>query len=1345
TTIYGGLSGYSYQEPLAGTFTLGFDVSGDGTVSGTETMSMIFDEMPALGESDIEHLRSTAMTLQTGLQGLGGALSDVKVDAINPHEYLIHFGDASQGRDMPELTVEDFQFTTGFLPAVMVSTVSEPFELGPIPVSPDNPAATALGIEQAFSQTARNVPIGPIDFPPPNRVPDTSDHDLTQGPYLAPQVMRTALPEVSVRARSATEFDITFVGDAGKKDHQPMVISMVANEYGVTLHDRDDPAYQSTEIDVTTLKEPSAEFRVNPIEHDNPITILPDLYNQTSPSVAMDSDGEFVITWQSEVPNWQNYGSVSDIYARRFTVNGLVDPSVFVPGQIVPGVRAKATAAAVDTQLITFDAQGTPPLSGPFQLQIGDHTTGTIQLDSDDLPGTAAAIEAELLDAGYEGVTVSVRSTTDPYQFRVRFGNESSGIDHPPITYVPVLNPVSGLPMVAATVTVEDESDDLYTFRVNQMTSNAQYDPAVGMDDAGNFVIAWANEGQDISFFNGISAQRFNRHGQRLGNEFQVNVEDTAIHYDPFVAMSSDGHTAITWSRTSDPDYLIPDGIVVSVQASIYAPDGTLLQNVAPGGAAESTAAFDMNNNVVFAWEENGDNDNNGQGSEGVYARMYRLYDATGAFDFAEIRPEFRVNSADLDPASNTLWPGGQLRPQAALDADGDLVIVYDGYGPDVSEYVYPSAYDLTGTFDAYLAEQINADKNADLLQFYDPSFDSFYGTSSAGSVDSAIEEILIQSRTFYGATDQQLGRLRAILDDAAGLLRGEAWGALFSRWDADPQNGVMNTLFSDSVANAMRDGHNTRFFIALDESITGGDFTMRFYTSYLTDGVTGWEDATAAIDLINNTTMIDVYDTADNIENALQALNRTGVNWPEGNNTLNYGSVEVRPVDSFEIADRIGTPWDLTLLSDYLGTGLGGIQETDYVWEVTFQGELHDNLYNTLYLAPNGNNLQTAEIQTLQFNVATDGWFSLDTGGTASADILFDSTNPNGVANAIQAALDADFNDVQVAYIYDPLTTTFEFEVTFAGASAGADIDPVTLAAPQDANNTPALAGTMFSFEVVKGDNPPPPIIAEYSVGDEGTWQEEVSIGMEPDGDFVMVWTQRDRYTTLAESNTNVYFRTFNERTDTAGPMVTDLIAPSGESVDQAATIQGPLQHVVLTFDEELAQYDDDTIAWAIAERDLAIADGLPIDGTVAAILDSVTNVENYRLLRNGAEMPETIVRVEFGMSMAAELADTYGLNPIPSNKWEAVITFDANGIDPGVEPLSSGLYTIETLAPAPDMQAALSQSGIRDKSGVPLNHTGFAIGGLNVSRDFVVVVNNDNTDTPVTEIPQVAPGSNG
>ena len=1185
--------GFGYQQDISATFTLGFDLNRNGVIGSGETTTVVFDEFPFYASSSSQHLKATAMSMQVGLQGLGGELTDVVVEPINPHEYLIHFGDAAGGLDQPELTIESVEFTAGFLPAVQISTVSEPIQLNNIPISPDNPALTALAIEQAFLNTSENVQMGVIDFPPPDRV------SSIPWPYRAPQVKRTAMPEVSVTARSATEFDITFTGDSGKRDHPELVVLAVEDDMGNDLSG-------SSQLDVTTIKQSSDEFRVNPPEPEI-FPGIPHLYDQTESSVAMDADGDFVITWMSEVPDIVSFGSEFDVFARRFSPIGMVEDPSSVSGFVTPGVRAMAAP-----QILSFDPTNGDPLVGTFRLKIGGVETGDITFNSTGLEVVAISIEEEFISAGYDRAKVSILSATAPFRIMVTFLGESGSLDQPPIECVPGTLP--------ANISVEGDPVDLYTFRVNTNTTNAQFSPDVGMDDAGNFTIAWASLGQDVSFFNGILTQRYNRHGEPIGSEAPINTPDTSIHFSPYVELSHDGHAAITWTATDDPDFVIPPprgpgGIFVSVFAEVYDPNGAVLLNqfnVSGGGI--STAAFDMNNNFVISWEANVDTDNIGVTSEGIRAQMY---DLTGNI----IRSEFRANSASFVPTSNTLWPLTQTEAQAVLDADGDLIISYEGYGPDASYQTFSDSllFDPTGTWEQVLQEQINANHNADLLPYFDPTFDSLpifwnvYNNDGrvveTGNVDGVIEEVMIQAMNL-GADDLQVGRLRAILDDSAGLLRGDAYGVMFSRFDADPQSDVLNTLFSDSIANNQRDGHNQRYVLTLDDSVANGSFVVRMWHAGgdLQPGRVGYEDITVGV--VSQDDILLPYDTRDAIEAALQGAERTGVNWPD---PWYAQSVNVRLINNgsgagfgsglTELEAREGTPWEIRTDPFIFDPTAPPFDLDDYVFEIIFQGEVHDT------------------------------WIEI---------MIQDSA------------------------------------LTIAG-----------------------------------GGDAPSPNIDEYQFFDEGTPQRHASIAMEPDGDFVMAWTQWDRYTNTTYANNSIYYRQFDETTDTAGPQVTDLVDSDGVLVDNGGEIDAPVQHVVMTFDEDMMTLGE----------------------------DSVLDPDNYRLLRNGLEIVDGIVGIQYGMNRAADLAGTidsltgqpYELSALPTNKWDVVFTLDGNGVDAGIEPLGTGIYTIEALAPIPATDPAGPRSGLRDRSGNPLNYTGFLPVGQDYARSFVVV-SGENEDDPVT-----------
>ena len=65
------------------------------------------------------------------------------------------------------------------------------------------------------------------------------------------------------------------------------------------------------------------------------------------------------------------------------------------------------------------------------------------------------------------------------------------------------------------------------------------------MDPYGNFVVVWANQGQDLSWFNNISMERFDKNGNPVAYVGSVN-NGTLTDLD-FAPMSPWGPTA-TWS-----------------------------------------------------------------------------------------------------------------------------------------------------------------------------------------------------------------------------------------------------------------------------------------------------------------------------------------------------------------------------------------------------------------------------------------------------------------------------------------------------------------------------------------------------------------------------------------------------------------------------------------------------------------------------------------------------------------------------------------------------------------------------------------------------------------------------
>ncbi len=465
-----------------------------------------------------------ALAMQTALRALGGPLANVTVTGTDADDYQISYpinfdnpADPSYYLNtQPALAAVDAAWDSGFLPAAEVTEVSHPWNIGlkgtvaNIPVSPTNPALTAAAIQQAFlSTTQYNVLMAPVlggDIAPADFGPDTMTWSV--------QVVVTPAP-TAADPQGLLTFDITFVGNLGYEDLPQLVIPA-----GKVIDATKTPV-NSTDLTAVIKKESSPEFRVNPEVPVNPFQLQPDVC--AAPAVAMDADGDFVISWTAEVSSLANAGSDTDIFARQFEPVGIVSPND-------PGIWQ-------------------------------------VDMNNDGVP-----------DTSIQGVRPM--QTPDPYNALL-----------PQDLQVP---------------------GDLYTFRVNTNTANAQDQSTVAMDDAGDFVIAWASTGQDESFFNAVHAQQFDHNGMPLNNEVVVSPEDTNRNYDPYVAMSQDGHWLVVWTNdTNASGHAVYAQLFDSTGTTLLSMDtpATEVEHIGIGEPTP-TATFDENNDFAISWTLVADTDN---------------------------------------------------------------------------------------------------------------------------------------------------------------------------------------------------------------------------------------------------------------------------------------------------------------------------------------------------------------------------------------------------------------------------------------------------------------------------------------------------------------------------------------------------------------------------------------------------------------------------------------------------------------------------------------------------------------------------------------------------------------
>ena len=266
------------------------------------------------------------------------------------------------------------------------------------------------------------------------------------------------------------------------------------------------------------------------------------------------------------------------------------------------------------------------------------------------------------------------------------------------------------------------------------------------------------------------------------------------------------------------------------------------------------------------------------------------------------------------------------------------------------------------------------------------------------------------------------------------------------------------------------------------------------------------------------------------------------------------------------------------------------------------------------------------------------------------------------------------------------------DFAVVFNGVGATAD--------PLDPTNSQLFSDVDEEGVFIRHfDTTDTPIDVQSRVNRTETGiQHFATIGMEPDGDHLVVWAGAG-----AGDRHGIFARRYNDPTDSVGPIVSDLTAPSGDRIQEGSQVSEALPFIIVTFDEDMATSGP----------------------------ESVTRASNYSLLVDGSPVLGMIKdTISYGLNRAYQM----GLTSRPSNKWEAVLQVDGNGANLGEPTLPEGDYEL------------IVKNTVRDAAGNPLGSVRALPNGSSFSRQFNVMgvgggetrVNTSTTGTEFTESPQ-------
>jgi hypothetical protein len=186
-------------------------------------------------------------------------------------------------------------------------------------------------------------------------------------------------------------------------------------------------------------------------------------------------------------------------------------------------------------------------------------------------------------------------------------------------------------------------------FRVSDVTSGYQYQPAIAHDAGGNFVVVWSSENVDGSN-TAIVGRRYDAAGNPLGGAFQVNSYTPGYQVSAAVSAHPSGAFVVVWQspspgRTTDDVYAqrfdatgARLGAEFRVNTSYVGEEGRPRVAVGPAG------------DFVVTWLQYG-------GGLGFHMFGQR-YDAAGSPVGGEFRPSGNLAGGDV-PAGLLKQPGG--------------------------------------------------------------------------------------------------------------------------------------------------------------------------------------------------------------------------------------------------------------------------------------------------------------------------------------------------------------------------------------------------------------------------------------------------------------------------------------------------------------------------------------------------------------------------------------------------------------------------------------------------------------------------------------------------------------
>jgi len=359
-------------------------------------------------------------------------------------------------------------------------------------------------------------------------------------------------------------------------------------------------------------------FKVN----DNEIT---ERGSHFYPSISMDSQGDFLIAWEDRV------NEIGDICAQRYSNIGMVIGSNFKVNDDVGSAGQGSSSISTDNDgdFVIVWADGREVYNDIYAQRFSSNglEIGTnFKVNDDDL-GYAIFQYSPAISTHRDGnfvITWQDRRNLNYDIYAQRYSSNGN--------------------LLGVNFLVNDDEE-----------SATQENPSIATDDDGNYVITWQDQRQGRYYEYDIYAQRFSNTDSALSSNFRVNWIRSSTS-SPSVTMNNNGNYVIVWLDGRNGNYDIYAQRYSNVDTAF---SGNFKVNDDVGSAVQRNPAVasDSTGNFVVTWEDRRN------GNYDIYAQMYsNIGNPIGS--------NFKVNDDEGDSDQNI--------PSIASNSTGNFVVTWE-------------------------------------------------------------------------------------------------------------------------------------------------------------------------------------------------------------------------------------------------------------------------------------------------------------------------------------------------------------------------------------------------------------------------------------------------------------------------------------------------------------------------------------------------------------------------------------------------------------------------------------------------------------------------------------------